>query len=325
MHILLFDKTLIEDDTGGLNESNRYINLKPKYTFMASASINFYQILTEKSDKLEKTSSEIFQQYSYLYPTQEKGIHIDIIDNVHQKFREKITYEGIPIGDMEGTVEIKNIPLIKQILCGVHTEKGFSISSIFLSNYYYPSSNDNTPIEVTRLVTDINSILGSFNDSQNLLRTNTMSSVDINNKNVAILKDIKLTLEKSNKESCLIYNYVNNNDVIKAQEIMLSLGLTLLNIIESLSYEQRIISFEILILLNNRGEFDLSAMTFSAEESNLKQRINVAEKYLNFLNKCLEFVLERFSNGKINDKESKSFAEFFLSVAFLKIPKVNII
>ena len=325
VHILIFDTIYIDVDGVGSNPDG-LLNLKPKYTFAGSVRINFYQILTEKSDKLEKTSSQIFQQYSYLYPTEDKGIPFEVVDNINQRFSDKIMYEGNIIGDMEGVVHIKNVPLIKQILCGVHTEKGFSISSIFLSSYSIPSSNDTTPPEVTKLITNVNQILGNFNESQNLLRNNGLSNQDINIKNMDILKEIKSILEKSVKESCLIYNYTyNNSDIIKAQEIMLSFGLTLLNIIESLNYEQRMICFEILILLNDRGEFDLCAMTFTQNDENLKQRVSVAEKYLNFLNKSLEFVLERFSLGKVNDKESKSFAEFFLSIAYFKIPMVYLI
>ena len=45
---------------------------------------------------------------------------------------EDIFWEGEPIGTIDLTLEISNLPLIRQIRFGVMTETGFELNSIFL-------------------------------------------------------------------------------------------------------------------------------------------------------------------------------------------------
>jgi hypothetical protein len=119
-------------------------------------------------------------------------------------------------------------------------------------------------------------------------------------------------------------------DLFKAQKIMLELGISILKMIESLTVEQRAIGFEILILINNRAEFDLGTLWrawFIDRNSTTVFRdltlINdkIIENFILFDNMCLEFVLERMSRGKSLDKESRVFVEYFLSVAYFRTPK----
>jgi hypothetical protein len=322
VNIPIYDLIYIESDSTSFGGT--YVpTLKPKYTFIGLVNLNFYQILSENDNRILKQSSQFFQSFSPLYPNQSKGIQFQVFDDLYQEFEEDILFNGNPIGKMNGTLYIKKIPLIRQILCGVHTENGFEISSVFLSNKYLPGNTDTTPSEIKKLIIDINSILETYNKANFSLKVNIQTTSEFNLKNLYTFRDIKSTLEKSSKESCLVYNYqFNSNDILKAQEIMLSLGITILNIIESLNNDLRILSFDILTLLYNRGEFDLNAMTFNNDDPNIKERTRIAENYLKFLNQSLEFVLERIANGKYSDKESKSFVEFFLSVAYFKIPKV---
>jgi hypothetical protein len=296
----------------------------PKYTFIGSSNLNFYQILSENDNRILKQSSQFFQSFSRLYPNETKGIQFQVFDDLTQDFEEDIYLNNDRIGKLSGMLFIKRIPLIRQILCGVHTENGFDISSIILHNTLSStgSGTNSTPTEIKKLMIDIENIIQAYGSASSSLKTTTQNSTDISMRNQYTFKDIKSTLEKSCKESCLIYNYTNNMDILKAQEIMLGLGVTILNIIESLNNDLRIISFEILILLHSRGEFDLSAMTFCSEDENFKTRTKIAEDFINFLNKSLEFVLERLGNGKFNDRESSAFVESFLSVAYFKVPKV---
>jgi hypothetical protein len=299
-------------------ESGNVASHTPKYTFIGYANLNFYQLLSENDNRILKQSSQFFQSFSKLYPNESKGIQFQVFDDLSQDFEEDIYFEGNLIGKMIGMLFIKRIPLIRQILCGVHTENGFDISSIILSN---TANSNSTPSEIKKLMIDIENIMQAYGSASSSLKVNTQTSADMNAKNPYTFKDIKSTLEKSVKESCLIFNYSNSNDVLKAQEIMLGLGITILNIIESLNHDSRVICFDILMLLHNRGEFDLSAMTFNADDPYSRTRTKIAEDFISFLNKSLEFVLERLANGKFNDKESNAFVESFLSVAYFKIPK----
>jgi hypothetical protein len=318
--ISIFDCLSVEP-----NERGSVITTGTKYTFIGYSNLNFYHILSENDNRIQKQSSQFFQSFSPLYPNDNKGIQFQVFDDLSQDFEEDIIFNSNIIGKLNGMLFIKKIPLIRQILCGVHTENGFDISSIFLNNaYVYNTNTDSTPSEIKKLMIDIETIVQAYGSANTSLKTNTKISTDIVTRNQYTFKDIKSTLEKSCKESCLIYNYTNSNDIIKAQEIMLGLGLTILNIIESLNNYLRITCFEILILLYNRGEFDLSAMTFNQDDPNVKSRTKIAEDFINFLNKSLEFVLERLALGKFSDKESNTFVEFFLSVAYFKIPKVKL-
>lgn len=41
------------------------------------------------------------------------------------KFFEKIWYEGKQIGTVSGILEMSELPYLRQMLCGIHTEEGF--------------------------------------------------------------------------------------------------------------------------------------------------------------------------------------------------------
>jgi hypothetical protein len=116
---------------------------------------------------------------------------------------------------------------------------------------------------------------------------------------------------------------------------MIELGLHMLEMIEKLNVDQRAIGFEILRLINDRAEFDLGTLYRSwfqdhgSEDSDkystfrdmelVKEKI--IEHFIIFNNNCLKFSLERLSRGKNIDKEAKMFVEFYLSVAYFRIPK----
>ena len=50
-------------------------------------------------------------------------------------------------------------------------------------------------------------------------------------------------------------------------------------------------------------------------------KINVSEMFITFLIKTLKFSLSKLAR-KIADENSKNFVEFFLSVAYFRIPQV---
>ena len=51
-------------------------------------------------------------------------------------FNDEIYWEGEVIGNIEITLEVTNLPLIRQIKFGVMTETGFEVNSIFLYNNF---------------------------------------------------------------------------------------------------------------------------------------------------------------------------------------------
>jgi len=318
---------------------NYRLNLIPKFTQIGYANLNFHKILSENDNIITKQSSRFFQTFR----TGNEGgtsedsksvIKFQIFDDINKQFSEEIFYQGNAIGKIEGIIKITKIPLIRQIMCGVHTEKGFDISSIQVnfdqnSKSINSFKEDTTPPELRVLSSQSNNLLSQLIKGTNLTQ-HTQSFREINQQIVQIMNEIKTVLQKSFKESALYYNYVHNKDLFKAQKIMLDLGISILKIIESLNIEQRAIGFEILILINSRAEFDLGTVKsawFNDTNSGSTFRdsilINdkIVENFILFDNQCLEFVLERMSRGKSIDKESKVFVEFYLSVAYFRNPK----
>jgi hypothetical protein len=327
------------------------INLVAKMSLIGYANIDFYKVLSENDNTILKQSSKFFQKYSRLYggdsnnnlanlqiPTTQINqldslIKFKLFDDVNTTFSEEIYFNGNLIGNMEGGIEVKGVPQIRQIMCGVHTENGFDISSVYLnlnaSNSLSHSTTasykaESVPAELKVLGTQINTLLSQFVAMTNL-RQLTQEARDNNNQILITMNDIKQNLQKSCKESCLYYNYSNDKDLFTAQKMMLDLALNLLNLIENLSLDQRGIAFEVLILLCNRAEFYLGTMTLYLFNNKSSQcTVKIVENFIVFLNRALNFVLDRLAVGKNNDKEAKKFVEFFLSVAYFRIPKFRL-
>lgn len=55
--------------------------------------------------------------------------------NLVRDFRDSMWYSGRVVGNISGRVVIKNLPFFKQMLCGVHTERGFCIVSSSVLKY----------------------------------------------------------------------------------------------------------------------------------------------------------------------------------------------
>ena len=154
----------------------------------------------------------------------------------------------------------------------------------------------------------------------------TQDAVDSKKEVGNILNDIINLLKKSFKQASKFYQYTNDIQIIKAQEIMMKLGTEILNMIENLNTDHRNMSFQILELILERGEFDLSSMSLFKFENNdekIQMKTNVSEIFITFLIKTLTFSLSKLAR-KIADENSKNFVEFFLSVAYFRIPKVII-
>ena len=154
----------------------------------------------------------------------------------------------------------------------------------------------------------------------------TQDAVDSKKEVGNILNDIINLLKKSFKQASKFYQYTNDIQIIKAQEIMMKLGTEILNMIENLNTDHRNMSFQILELILERGEFDLSSMSLFKFENNdekIQMKTNGSEIFITFLIKTLTFSLCKLAR-KIADENSKNFVEFFLSVAYFRIPKVII-
>ena len=69
--------------------------------------------------------------------------------------------------------------------------------------------------------------------------------------------------------------------------------------------------------------FTYSLFKFENNDEKIQMKTNVSEIFITFLIKTLTFSLSKLAR-KIADENSKNFVEFFLSVAYFRIPKVII-
>ena len=185
---------------------------------------------------------------------------------------------------------------------------------------------ESLPFDLKQLENKTEILLSKLMNNTELAQL-TQDAVDSKKEVGNILNDIITLLKKSCKEASKFFEYTNDNQIIRAQEIMMKLGMELLNMIENMKTEHRNMSFQILELIFERGEFDLSSMSIYKFEKNnekIQMKTNVSEIFISFLIKTLKFSLNKLAK-KIADENSKNFVEFFLSVAYFRIPQVKIL
>ena len=265
------------------------LDLIKTYNLIGIVSLNFYKILYDNENRIERDTSKFFhsvsnQNYDELNRTisdskingvgveeslntkknkhnnENKNKESDIIqnilissyENVSQTFIEEIiNYDGDSIGNIELFLEISKLPLIKQTMFGVLTETGFEINSIFL--YDNLNISNNLPEELLELI----KLKERFEQE---ISTN-IQQFDFDKNILNLMKHMKSTLEKTIDDSCLYYGYSSDKDIYQGQEVFIDLGLILFELIDKLGLEHRKIGFEILKLILKRSEIDLGTLS----------------------------------------------------------------
>ena len=353
-------------------QSNFNSNLVNSYELIGVSSLNFKLIFQELEEKLYKISYRLFQSMSNkrngLVKTlsgskiMKFGIEQDLTNKVHSNknlfninneiqyrtqnltlnlfengnmtFNDEIYWEGEVIGNIEITLEVTNLPLIRQIKFGVMTETGFEVNSIFLYNNL--NISDDLPVELLDLIR---------------LKEKFEQEIDF-----SILKKIKLCLEKTIVDNNLYYGYSSDEDLYQGQAVIIDLGLGLFDLLDKVKFEYFHLIFEILKLITKRSEFDLGTLSarwfkpkrvinkkqstycikkdnedsiFSFNYDEIAYEFNnkyllekhLIEKFLNFHYQILNFCLNNLNKGKNINKESMDFTFFYLSCAFVQIPQ----
>ena len=350
----------------------RKLDLINDYTLIGIVSLNFYKILYDNENRIEQNASNFFhtmsnQKYGDLNKTYSnskintKGIEQNLDEKIKKEYKEKenkekniiqnlvisayeniiqnfseeiINYDGESIGTIEMCLEIVKLPLIKQNMFGVLTEKGFQISSIFL----YDNNNilNDLPEELLELIR----LKEKFEDE---ISTN-IQQIDFDKNISNIMLNIKSTLQKTIEKSCLYYGYSSNKDIYKGQEIIINLGLILFELIDKLGFEHRKIGFEILKLILKRSEIDLgtlSAEWFKTIKKSVKNNIindnsndiyefdfrdnillerGIIENFFKFHLEALNYSLDNLFKGKNSDNESRNFTNYYLSISYFLNP-----
>ena len=328
------------------NNTNINKNLVNHYTKIGFSLLSFLEILSEKDEALNKQASQFFRHMSgFNKPvinisrtkTEDasdiKIFKIQIFQNISRNYITPLFFNGNEIGSCQIDISINSLPSIRQIMCGVLTENGFEINGIHLYDNILSGKNDE--ITLPEEITDL--ILIKQNLDNELLNSKE------NSKNInSLLKEIQKKLSKEIEEGCLYYGYSEKTDLFKAQNIMLDIGNTVFNIVDKVDKEKRKIIFEILRLINERGEFDLGTLSTdwfqekkNSEKNLLRENNNkkifmfnneillkdkIIENFFEFNYRCLNYSLEELNKGKMIEKEDKEFSLYYINIAYFRIP-----
>ena len=326
------------------NNININNNLVNHYTKIGFSLLSFLEILSEKGEAMNKQASQFFRHMSgfnknidslnktkTIETSYLKIFKIQIFQDISRNYITPLYFEGNEIGSCQIDISIKDLPSIRQIMCGVLTENGFEINSIHLYDNILLSKGEITlPEEITDLM-----------KIKHNLDTELLNAKE-NNNITGLLKDIKKKLSEEIEDGCLYYGYSKKTDLFKGQNIMLDIGNSLFNIVEKVDKGNRKIIFDILKLINERGEFDLGTLSISwFEEKKSSENINLEDKKYEFKNdmilsdkilenfyefnyRCLSYSLEKLSKGKIIENEVKEFALYYINIAYFRIPSFRI-
>ena len=342
-----YNKGLIFENNPELkNNNNLNNNLINHYTKIGSSLLSFLEILSENDDALNKQTSQFFRHMSGFTSGKEKALKayhqqnesqletftIQIYQDISRNYVTPLYYDGNEIGSCQINISINNIASIRQIMCGVLTENGFEINSIHLYDNVLSEKEESTlPKEITKLINTKRSL------DNELIKKKDFQSKICQDTNLIkeLLKEFKNTLNLSVEEvEYLYYGYSDKKDLLTGQDIMLDIGITLLKIIDKVNKELRSLIFDILILINERGEFDLGTLSsqWFVEKSNRKNnkvfsfsdnillKEEIIENFFEFNYKCLEYSLAKINKGKIIEQEIKEFCIYFINIAYFRIP-----
>jgi len=317
-------------------------NLQPKYNLLGSASLNSYKLLKQNEDLMEKQRSQIFINSTTLYSNSmsnnnlnksdnavhnemKDSIKLKIFDNVHQNFQSEIFLTGIKIGTIEGNISIKNIPLLRQILCGVHTEKGLDLNAAYLGlievDILDKDKDHPLPEDLIQLTKDSKLLFLKISGNSTSL-TKVSAEYRQNNEEInSILNKTIENLKHSEKESILFYNYVSSTDIIKGQQTMIDLGVKILSVVESLNNDHRLKALTILSLIMDRGELDLEMMSKIIADK-LENNNEICLNLIAFQIRLLDYSLTKLGR-KSTDENTKNFIETCIAYCYFRMPLVS--
>lgn len=332
-----------KNSTTSLNGETKQINLGKTYTQIGYVRLNFFKMLSENDNLITKQTSKFFLSMNNKNDNGKLNNNIDgslsrideelkfqIFETVNEEYYDEIYWEGNHLGDIVMKVKISSLPLIRQVMCGVMTETGFEINSIFLYENNI-LNNGELPIQLTSLIKVKNDLeMAIANRTQ--LKSNKESEDDFNKTTLKYFNGIKELLMQSIEESCLYYGYSSNMDLYKGQAVMLELGLNIIEFIDRLNIEQRTICFDILKLINERIEFDSGTISLNWFKDNKTKssfefrddfiiQNRIVENFIRLNNEQIRICLEGITRGKNIDNDTKKFMSFYLSVAYFRVPK----
>ena len=151
-------------------------------------------------------------------------------------------------GEIRMHMQLYNIPISRQFHYGIFTDKGVRINEFSLLNYVNVSKNS---------LSIFSNIHHKFlEEYENLNKTEEKLSLNKKIRISGTLDEIKDLLEETISDFILYYKYENVEELFEAEEIILKIGLKILEIIDKIGEEEQMTALEILKLIICRAEFD---------------------------------------------------------------------
>jgi hypothetical protein len=192
---------------------------------------------------------------------------LQVSGNLKKKIVENVYYRGEVIGTVELLLDIKNIPMIRQIQCGVHTERGFDISS----HYLFPAVKNSTDHkEINELYFIYSDLIKKLSENSGLktIYSQRQSNLEIKKGLVRLNELLKFSI----KENGLIYHYNNHFEIIKMQQILILLASELVSFFESVTLEIKNMMFSCIETILSRLELNLDLMILEEEHYEYYQK-----------------------------------------------------
>lgn len=307
-----------------LQENNDTITKQSSMFFRVGNSLYKDTFSNTKQNEFIKSKSDVHNNNNNNENNEKVFVKLSVFNNVEKMINENVIVKGNVIGKIEAKIKVSSIPLIKQIVCGVHTEKGFDISS-----HYLTISNSQSKSKIT--INDMSEEIRVIDQESTKLFQKLSESSSLNilsNKAIEIKKQISehlqiilKNLKKSIKEKSLFYKYNRLEELSMSQELMANLGSHIIEILENLDEEHKNISIDILETIIYRAEYDLG--TFANNINNklvdVSLRKNAISSFLQFFNKIIEFAINSF-NKKVKDLKIRNLVEIIFSYAYVKNP-----
>jgi hypothetical protein len=265
----------------------------------------------------EDQSNTLFKPESLVYSTG-TSLLANLSPNTKQTkaFNESCWLCGRQVGRITGILSISGMPRVYQMLSGVNTEKGPQLQAnmIMENSKSMFKGKKSIPKEIIQL----SSLSATLTE---LVSTRTSKSMGKSRQSRAIshrktLHEVKQLLTASHRSTMSCLDYEKTQDVVTSQDIMLNIGMHLLEYAPIVMYDIQPFYYENLTLLLLRGELDLGYLTPLDSD----QRQKMANRYVAFLRGCLVLAFKQL-HFKGCDSRLQTFIETVFVVAYFRVSR----
>ena len=220
-------------------------------------------------------------------------------------FDTKLWLHGICVGAIKGEIMVKTSPYLRQLVCGVLTEKGMGKnSSAFIKDEEEERKKlvykESDKIKQINKLKDqlISSVYEHLGKKKNKSKKNQVTIPQLK----SLLTNLKIELEKSDRQSATSFIYESKGELLVGQKAFIDVGRHLSDVLDEIDEELKELYFRNALIVLDRGELALANMGFSEKQKafvkskgtdnnskskSLKYRTKLALNYQRLLYECL--------------------------------------